>query len=80
MPVLADHDVVMHGNAERLCDLDDRLGHVDVGLRWRRIAAWMIVHRANLASKVFERQTFQDNSMPVGAGSRDGYSICAGTR
>ena len=30
MPVLADDDVVVHGNAERGGDLDDRLGHVDV--------------------------------------------------
>src|SRR5690554_5985723 len=30
MPVLADDDVVMHGNAERLCHLNDRLRHLDV--------------------------------------------------
>ena len=36
MPVLADDDVVMHGNAKRVCDLDDRLRHLDVGLRWRK--------------------------------------------
>jgi hypothetical protein len=28
MPVLADDDVVMDGNAERAGDLDDRLGHL----------------------------------------------------
>jgi hypothetical protein len=38
MPVLADDDVVMHGNAERSCDLDDLLCHLDVGVRRRRIA------------------------------------------
>ena len=32
MPALADDDVVVHGDAERLCDVDDGLGHQDVGL------------------------------------------------
>jgi hypothetical protein len=36
--VLADDDVLVDGNAERGGDLDDRLGHMDIGLRWRRIA------------------------------------------
>ena len=43
MPVLADDDVVVHGNAERGGDLDDRLGHVDIGLRGRRIAGGVVV-------------------------------------
>ena len=38
MTVLADDDVLVDGNAERGGDLDDRLGHMDIGLRWRRIA------------------------------------------
>src|SRR5215470_13833246 len=38
--VLADDDVVVHGNAERARDGDDRLGHLDVGARGGRIAAW----------------------------------------
>jgi rRNA processing protein Gar1 len=29
MPVLADDNVVVHRDAERLGDVDDRLGHVD---------------------------------------------------
>src|SRR5438094_804269 len=33
MPVVADDDVVVHGNAERGGDLDDRLGHMDISLR-----------------------------------------------
>ena len=37
---LADDDVVVHGNAERLGDLDDRLRHLDVGAARRRIADW----------------------------------------
>ncbi len=31
MAVPADDDVVVHGDAERLCDLDDRAVHLDVG-------------------------------------------------
>src|SRR6266478_7322094 len=45
MPVLADNDVVVHGDAERSGDVDDRLGHLDIGLRGRRIATWMIMHQ-----------------------------------
>ena len=45
VPVLADDDVVVHRDAERLRHIDDRLGHVDVGARGRRIAGGMIVHQ-----------------------------------
>jgi hypothetical protein len=41
MPVLADDDVVVHGNAERGGDLDDRLGHVNIGPRGRRMEGWL---------------------------------------
>ena len=44
VPVLADDDVVVDGNAERGGDLDDRLGHMDIGLRRCRIATRMVVH------------------------------------
>jgi hypothetical protein len=50
MPVLADDDVVVHGNAERGGDLDDRLGHLDIGLRGRGVAAGVIVHQSTLVS------------------------------
>src|SRR5207302_9678662 len=50
MPVLADDDGVVHGNAERCCNLDDRLGHVDIRLRWRRIAGGVVVQRSNARS------------------------------
>jgi hypothetical protein len=42
MPASTDYDVVVHGDAERRGDVDDRLGHLDIGLRWRRIAARMM--------------------------------------
>lgn len=32
MPILAHNDVVVHGNPQRLGDVDDGLGHLDVGL------------------------------------------------
>ena len=38
MPVLTDDDVIVHGDAERPRDVDDRLRHLDVRLRRRRIA------------------------------------------
>ena len=31
MPVLADDDVIVHRDAERFCDVDDLLRHLDVG-------------------------------------------------
>jgi hypothetical protein len=43
MSVLADDDVVVHGNAKRSCDVDDRFGHLDIGLRRRGIAGRVIV-------------------------------------
>ena len=45
MPVLAHDDVVVHGDAERRGDVDDRAGHLDVRLRWRRIAGGVVVHQ-----------------------------------
>jgi Phage integrase family len=44
MPILADDDVVVHGDAERAGDVDDRLRHLDVGLRRRRIAGGITPH------------------------------------
>ena len=46
MPVLADDDVVMHLDAERLGHINDGLGHLDVGTGGRRIAAGMVVQNS----------------------------------
>src|SRR3954468_11801804 len=43
MAVFADDDVVVDGDAERAGDVDDRLGHLDIGLRGCRIAARVVV-------------------------------------
>ena len=43
MPTSADDDVVVHGNAERACDIDDRFRHLDIRLRRRRIAGGVVV-------------------------------------
>jgi hypothetical protein len=32
MTVLADDDVVVHGDAKGFGDVDDRFGHLDIGL------------------------------------------------
>ena len=45
MPVLADDDVVVHGNAERGGDIDDRFRHLDIRLRRGRIAGGVVVHQ-----------------------------------
>lgn len=43
MTLLADNDVVMHDDAERLGRLDDGAGHLDVGTRGFRIAGRVVV-------------------------------------
>lgn len=46
VPVPTDDDVVVNGDAERLGDIDDRLGHADVGLRGRRVARRVVVEES----------------------------------
>ena len=45
MAILADDDVVMDRDAERLCDLDDMLRHLDIGVGRRRIAGRVVAHQ-----------------------------------
>jgi hypothetical protein len=56
MPVLADNDVIMHRYAERTGDVDDRAGHLDVRLRWRRIAGRMVVHDTAASTIVLKKK------------------------
>ena len=46
MAVLADDNVIVRRNAERVGDTDDRLGHLDIGGRGRRVAGGMVVDEA----------------------------------
>src|SRR6266540_1769957 len=55
MSLLADDDVVVHGDAERAGDLDDRLRHLDIGARRRRVARWMVVHEDDGGGRELER-------------------------
>ena len=52
--VLADDDVVVHGNAERPGHVDDGLGHLDVRARGRRIAGGMVVQQRHESSIVLK--------------------------
>jgi hypothetical protein len=52
MPVLADDDVIMHGDAERPGDVDDRFRHLDVRLRRRGIAEGMVVQETTMPSNI----------------------------
>jgi len=42
----ADDDVIVHGDAERASQGNDFLGHLNVGMRRRRIAGRVIVQDA----------------------------------
>jgi hypothetical protein len=42
--VLADDQMIMHGNFEGFAHRDDLMGEMDVVGRRLRIAGWMIVH------------------------------------
>ena len=55
MAFLADDDVVVDGNAERLGDLDNGLRHLNVGTRRSRIARQMVVHESDGGRGEFER-------------------------
>ena len=46
MAVLADDDVVVHGDPERARHRDDRLGHLDVGARRGRVAGRVVAAHA----------------------------------
>ena len=48
--VLADDEVVVHRDAERARDLDDRLRHLDVGARRRRVATRVVVQNQTVST------------------------------
>ena len=45
MAFLADDDVIVHRDAERLRGFDDRLRHLDIGAGGCRVARGVIVHQ-----------------------------------
>jgi hypothetical protein len=57
MPIPPHDDVIMHRNPQRLCDVDDRFRHLDVRLRRRGIAAWMIVQQYSLTAYRIELES-----------------------
>ena len=59
MPILADDDVVVHGNAERARHLDDRLRHLDVGARGRWVARGMVVQEQAVRATTLISTFFQ---------------------
>jgi hypothetical protein len=66
MPAFADNDVVVHGDPERGGDIYDRLGHLDVGLRRRRIAGGVIVHQQTRSKIALENNSLSHNAKLVG--------------
>ena len=64
--VLADDDVVVHGDAERAGDVDDRLRHLYVGVRWRRIARRMVVQQTTVRSSTLFFLEFLAEPSPTG--------------
>jgi hypothetical protein len=48
VPASADDDVVVHGDAEVAGNFGDLLGHLDVGVRRRRVAGGVVVQQTTL--------------------------------
>jgi hypothetical protein len=44
MPIPRNDHMVVDGDTKQPTNLDDLLGHVDVGPRWRGVAGWVVVH------------------------------------
>jgi hypothetical protein len=72
MPVAADDEVVVHRNAQRARDLDDRPRHVDVGARGGRIAGGMVVHQTTASANGLRALDFQSHMPSLGAVLGDG--------
>jgi hypothetical protein len=75
MPVLADNEMVVHGDAERARNLDDRLRHLNVGARRGGIAGGMVVHQDDRGSGKLERAL--DHLARIDRGVIDGADLLA---
>ena len=58
MPIPADDDMVMHGDAERFRHVSDFPRHLDVGSRRRRIAGGVIVQQPIARATILISLTF----------------------
>jgi hypothetical protein len=76
MSAPAEDDVVVHGDAERGGDVDDRFRHLDVRTRRRGIAARMVVHQddRSIACCTCLRQLMA----PFGHGAMSELSLLSG--
>src|SRR5260370_31498473 len=70
---LADDEMVVHGDAERARDLDDRPRHVDVGARGGGIAGGMVVDQDHGGGGEFERAL--DHLARIDRGVIDGAGL-----
>jgi hypothetical protein len=75
MPILADDDVVVHGNSERFRRRDDRLRHVDVGARGGGIAGRMVVHQPTARVSALISQNVSNHPNQQGTGIGGGKSF-----
>jgi hypothetical protein len=78
VPILADDDVIVHGDAERSGDRDDLLGHLDVGLRRRRVAGRMVVHLMSGRFIYLRRLSFSMRFARQGTRIGDGIRLHSG--
>ena len=72
MPVLADDDMVVHGDAQWRGDVDDRFRHLDIRLRWRRIAGRVVVHQSTAPANALISCGFSFDRRREGTAMRGG--------
>jgi hypothetical protein len=73
MAAIAHDDMVVHGNTQGRCDVDDGFGHLDVGLWGRRVAARVVVHQDQCGRGSFQRAL--DHLARIDRGVVDGADL-----
>ena len=63
MAILADDDVIVHGNAQRFGGFDDQFGHLDIGTRRCWVAGRVIMDEDDTGGIQFERAAKYDPRM-----------------
>lgn len=56
MAAFADDDMIVHRDSERRRDIDDRLGHLDISLRRRRVAGGVVVHDTAASTIILKKR------------------------